>query len=197
MPALQPKQIKDALLELMYHIDTGEELDVFTKKRYLEKFGRISDEPTRLLLIALTYGACHEIAVANGFFKEAAKFKDVNICLNYLTFLTKTNQFELYYSEATCMASEMNSIHLCISARNAAYSFGDPDNAMLFARKAMSLMLEDDLKKGFEMDTNEHLQKLNSFIEKSGIAHDEMVSLTNLISKIARDFGVLNHSKEY
>lgn len=197
MPASPQKHINDALIELFQHIDTGVELDKFTRKKYLETFEKIPDVSQKLMMIALTYGASREYQEAITVFKEAVKYKEIGTIINYLTFLSKINYFELYFEETIRLAKEVNSLRLCTGARNAAYSSGNLELARFFSRKGMSLIQDDDARRDFEMDTDLHLKKLNHFIDVSGLSAEKMAEITMLVSKIARDHDVLTHSNEF
>lgn len=196
--ALAPqKELKEAMQILSHHIDEGIELDQLTFRRYLKKFENIKDEPLKLMLFGLVYGAAKKHAEAIPFFKESVKYKDDVAARNYLTYLGRTHQFEMYRDESERLAKEISSFPLCIRARNAAYSDGDVQLSLFFARKAIALTSDPDVIRNLKMDINNHMHSLNEFIANSGLSSEEIKDLSRRISSVARRYNVLSISTEF
>ncbi|MCZ6084176.1 hypothetical protein O5175_02095 [Escherichia coli] len=61
-------KLNETLEMLTSRIDEGQQLDAFTLKRVVSEAGKIPDEPVKLMVLALAYGAAHQHVEAVGFF---------------------------------------------------------------------------------------------------------------------------------
>ncbi|EME1467899.1 hypothetical protein V3510_005281 [Serratia marcescens] len=196
--ALAPQaDISEAISVLSHCIDSGSELDQLTFRRYLKKFENIPDEPTKLMLFGLAYGAVKEYPTAIAFFKDAVSYKDDVVARNYLTFLGRILHFEMYREESERLAKEYNSFPLCIRARNAAYADGNGELSLFFTRKAISLTSDDKTVRRLEMEAKHHIGSLDKFASLSGLSSRELQELSRSVTDVARKHGVLSIATEF
>ncbi|QDX29565.1 hypothetical protein [Dickeya poaceiphila] len=197
MAQTQKKGFRDTTIMLISHIETGSILDAFTLKRVLSDVEKIQDEPTKLMISALAYGAAAQHEKAVSFFKEAASYRDEISAQNYLTYLGHTGHFEDYQNEAVRLGREINSFNLCITARNAAYADGDGELTLFFARKAISMISDDNERNEMQMDVLNKKKQLEDFIEVTSLYPSELKSLSLIASTIAKNHNALATSHDY
>ncbi|EDQ2625861.1 hypothetical protein ZG05_004389 [Salmonella enterica subsp. enterica] len=196
--ALAPlNKLNETLDMLTSYIDEGSKLDDFTLKRVVSSISAIPDEPTKLMVLALAYGAAHRHGDAITFFREAVEFRDETVARNYLSYLSHTGQYELYREEAVRLARIIPSLSLCLRARNAAYADGDGELSLFFARKAMAMLGNDSERQSMESDVMEKNQALNTFLRATQLSTNEISVLTRTVANVAKKYNVLAISNDY
>ncbi|MBL6345315.1 hypothetical protein JNB34_02180 [Escherichia coli] len=190
-------KLNETLEMLTSRIDEGQQLDAFTLKRVVSEAGKIPDEPVKLMVLALAYGAAHQHVEAVGFFQEAVAYRDETVARNYLSYLSHTGQYELYREEAVRLAREITSLALCIRARNAAYADGDGELSLFFARKALSMIGSESDRESMESDIMEKKRALDTFISVTDLSTNEINLLSRTITNVAKNYGVLAISHDY
>ncbi|WP_145525332.1 tetratricopeptide repeat protein [Yersinia rohdei] len=196
--AIAPKKGLNEILEMLTScIDERNTLDVFTLRRVVSSTDKIPDEPTRLMVLGLAYGAAGEHKNAIGFFKEAVKYQDDIVARNYLSYLSHTGQYELYRNEAVKMAKEIVSLPLYIRARNAAYADGDGELSLFFARKALSMISDKREWEKMDQDIRQKTADLDKFISVTKLSTSEISELALMVALVGEKHGVVAVSHDY
>lgn len=196
--ALAPhKHINEMLDMLTHHIDSKSILDAFSLKRVVATAEKIPDEPTKLMVLGLAYGASGSHDLAIGYFKEAVKYRDDIVARNYLSYLSHTGQYELYRDEAIRVAKVISSLAMLIRARNAAYADGDGELSLFFSRKAISMVGDENERENMEKEQQEKNSALNIFIEATHLETNEIAALTRAVANVAKKFDVLAVSQDF
>lgn len=191
------KWINDLQDLLTYHIDSRQELDIFSYRKIVTQAEKIPDEPLRLMILGLVSGAAGKHDDALKFFKEGVKYRDDVVARNYLSYLSHTGQYELYREDAVRLAKEMDSFPLFIRARNAAYASGDGELSLFFARRAMTMIGDDQARERMESEVKVRDRMLNDFIRVTNLNTDEISALTLTVAGVARKYGVLAVAHDY
>lgn len=196
--ALAPKKGLQETLDLLTTcIDEGDVLDAFTLRRVVSSANSLPDEPTKLMVLGLAYGAAGDNEHALAYFKEAIKYRDDIIARNYLSYLSHTGQHDLYRDECVRLAREIVSFPLYLRARNASYADGDGELSLFFARKALSMVGDENERAKMEMEIHEKNSALNRFIDTTRLSTHEIAELTRMVANIANSFDVLAVSQDY
>lgn len=196
--AVAPKKGLNETLEMLTScIDGRNTLDVFTLRRVVSNANAIPDEPTKLMVLGLAYGAAGEHEAAIEFFKDAVKYRDDIVARNYLSYLSHTGKYELYRDEAVRLAKEMGSLPVYIRARNAAYADGDGELSLFFARKALSMIGDKREWEKMNRDIKEKTEDLEKFINATQLNSHEISELTLMVSLVGEKHGVIAVSHDY
>ncbi|MEN4198923.1 hypothetical protein [Serratia marcescens] len=196
--ALAPSKWINELQDMLaHHIDSGQELDVFSYRKIVSQADKIPDDPLRLMILALASGAAGKNDDALFYFKEGVKYRDDIVARNYLSYLSHTGQYELYREEAVKLAKQMDSFPLFIRARNAAYASGDAELSLFFARKAMSMTGDEQVRARMECEIKVRDAMLNDFMRITNLSTEEISTLTMTVAGIARKYGVLAVAHDY
>lgn len=178
-------------------IDTLTKLDRFTFEQVLKDIEYLEDESDRLMVKALAYGAYQDNENALKYFDIAMKYGDVNVAKNYITYITKTLQYNLSYSESIDIANKYDNAYLTFMARNIAYSFADIKNSSLLAEKLVKLHGEADLNEYPYLDFSQPLAELEVFMKSGNISESEARWIIEKANEIATSRKVRCLSSEF
>lgn len=196
--ALAPqKWLNEKLESLIFHIRNRMQLDEFTLRMIVSKASKVHDEPKRLTLLGLAYGAAGQHEKAVGYFQQGVKYSGETVARNYLSYLSHTGQYFLYRDESIRLAKEKISYPIFVRARNAAYADGDAELSLFFARKAMTMVGDMDKKELIECHVSKKNEMLNRFAEVVRMSTAEMKYLTRTIVGVAKKRDILAVSQEY
>jgi hypothetical protein len=196
--ALAPSKWINELQDMLtYHIDSRQELDIFSYRKIVTQAEKIPHEPLRLMILGLVSGAAGKHDDALHFFKQGVKYRDDIVARNYLSYLSHTGQYELYREDAVRLAKEMDSLPLFVRARNAAYASGDGELSLFFARRAMTMIGDDQARERMERESKVRDGMLNDFIRVTSLSTEEISALTLIVAGVARKYGVLAVAHDY
>ncbi|EMH6405740.1 hypothetical protein RYG28_004224, partial [Providencia rettgeri] len=147
MMGLPQKRAIEKLELILNCIDSMEKLDRFTFEQILKDSDHLEDESIMYMIKALAYGAYQDNENALSYFNIAMRYDNVNVAKNYITYLTRTLQFNLSYKESIDIANKYDNQYLTFMARNIAYSFADIKNSSLLAEKLVKLHPDADMTK--------------------------------------------------
>jgi len=182
---------------LISYIESGEKMDSFTLKGTISKADKISDEPLRLMLIGLAYGAAQEHEKAVIYFQEGISYGNDMVAQNFLSYLSHTGNYEQYRNEAIKLGRILNSVPITLLARNAAYSDGDSELSLFFARKALSMIGDEKERKKMEYEVNYKNEKLNKFQNITKLSTNDIKELSRRITEIAKKHNVIAFHQDY
>ncbi|EBZ2142371.1 hypothetical protein D8R48_17895 [Salmonella enterica subsp. enterica serovar Newport] len=188
--AVPKSNLSEFMVHLISYIDDGETLSEFDYHSSMRYASTISDISVSLTLKALASGAANKIDDAIAFFEEAVSFGDEMAARNYLTFLQRKCRYNLYLEVTSRVAKKINSFELSLRARNAAYSIGDAELSLFFARKAASFIVDDSSVRSFMADSEQKNRHLEEFMTMSGLTQDNVTSMVLLASKIAEKYNI-------
>lgn len=186
----QPKTIDEVIEILKVSIDSGEPIDPFTYKKY-ESIGlNVASYSEKFQFFGFLYGSVRREQEAIDNFRKAASFGNITAARNYLAYLAKTRNYDLYHEEVFRLATELPDTTLCIRARNTAYSFGDIDKADFFVNKAIAMTREDSHRESLRKENQEQRELIEKFMGISGLSKEDLLDFNLLVVNLTRKYQV-------
>lgn len=194
----KPKGLKEAIRELVLHIESRVELDRFTLKSKIAFAERLDDDAMRFMLLGLTYGAAKKNDEAIACFRAGAELGDDRVVVNYLTYLSHTGQYDLYRTESIRLARRYeNNPRILLLARNAVYADGDGELCLYFSRRLMSLIPDGPEKDAVLEDVEMKNAELAKFIEATSLDTSRIAELTRMVANLTTKYDVIAVSHDY
>ncbi|EKH6498475.1 hypothetical protein SGI36_19420 [Providencia rettgeri] len=197
MMGLPQKRAIEKLELILNCIDSMEKLDRFTFEQILKDSDHLEDESIMYMIKALAYGAYQDNENALSYFNIAMRYDNVNVAKNYITYLTRTLQFNLSYKESIDIANKYDNQYLTFMARNIAYSFADIKNSSLLAEKLVKLHPDADMTKHPYLDFSQPLAELEVFMKSGNISESDARWIVEKASEVAANKKIRCVSSEF
>ncbi|MDW7792426.1 hypothetical protein R4E92_18770 [Morganella morganii] len=191
------KRAIEKLSTIFKCIDTLTKLDRFTFEQMLKDAEYLEDESVIYMVKALAYGAYQDNENALKYFDIAMRYGNIDVAKNYITYITKTLQYKLSYSESIDIANKYDNKYLTFMARNIAYSFADIKNSSLLTEKLVRLHGGVDLKEYPYLDFSQPLTELEVFMKSGNISELEARWIVEKANEVATNKKVRCLSSEF
>ncbi|CDG99554.1 hypothetical protein [Xenorhabdus bovienii] len=195
--ALPQYRISEKLSIILESIDKNEKLDIFTFKQAIKDADVVQEEPIKLMLKALAYGAYQDNSSALKYFERALKYQNAQVVKNYITYLSRTFQFELYLKESIRLANQYNDKYITFLGRNVSYNFSDIKNASLLADKLVKLYSNVDYEEFPILDFSQNINELEVFMSASAISESDAKWIISKAYEIAANHKIMCVSTEF